>query len=86
MASKRLQVIVETHSDHLMNGLRVAVRDELVSPDDTQFIYLRRENGLSLIDAPKIDSDGRLGYWPEGFFDEHEQVLARLVARKQRKQ
>src|SRR4029078_5782856 len=36
MASKRLQVIVETHSDHLMNGLRVAVRDELVSPDDTQ--------------------------------------------------
>jgi len=29
---------------------------------------------------PTIDADGRLSFWPEGFFDQHEENLARLLA------
>lgn len=82
LASSRLQVIVETHSDHLMNGLRVAVKKEVISNEHVQFVYLRREDGCSLVETPSLDSDGRLSFWPTGFFDETEKALAALIARK----
>lgn len=82
LASKRLQIVVETHSDHLMNGIRVAVKEGVLLPDDVQFLYLRRADGHSIVETPIIDANGRLSFWPEGFFDESERTLAALISRK----
>lgn len=81
LASKRAQIVVETHSDHIMNGLRVAVREKKIEkPADIQFVYLKRIGDESLVELPEINCDGRLNFWPEGFFDQHEHLLARLIA------
>ena len=32
-----VQVILETHSDHVMNGIRVAVKKGRLKPENTQF-------------------------------------------------
>ncbi|MFA6969903.1 MAG: DUF3696 domain-containing protein [Gallionella sp.] len=85
LASKKIQVIVETHSDHIMNGLRVAVKQEDILPKDVCFHYFRREGVTSRVDTPDIDHNGKLSFWPDGFFDEHEHLLAVLVQRQKNK-
>ncbi len=75
-----VQVFAETHSDHFMDGIRIAVRDGLIAPTDAYFNYFERDGGKALVSSPDIDSDGRLSHWPIGFFDQHEENLARLLA------
>ena len=80
-----VQVFVETHSDHFIDGVRIAVRDGLIAPGDTQFHYFERQgDGRVGVSSPTVDSDGRLSHWPAGFFDQHEDNLARLLAPKSR--
>jgi len=79
-ASAGIQVFVETHSDHFIDGVRIAVRDGLIPPEATAFHYFERDGGKTVVSSPRIDADGRLSRWPAGFFDQHEENLARLLA------
>ena len=79
-ASAGIQVFVETHSDHFIDGVRIAVRDGLIPPEETAFHYFERDGGKTVVSSPRIDADGRLSRWPAGFFDQHEENLARLLA------
>ena len=74
-----VQVIVETHSDHFMDGVRIAVRNGLIQPDQTAFHYFSREGGKIVVSSPRVNADGRLSSWPEGFFDQHEENLIKLL-------
>ena len=78
-----VQVIAETHSDHFMDGVRIAVRDGLIEPADATFHYFERKGNQTVVTSPEIDSDGRLSSWPMGFFDQHDENLARLLAPKE---
>ena len=75
-----VQVIVETHSDHFLDGVRIAVRDGLITPEQIAIHYFERADNSVRVTSPEIDSDGRLSDWPEGFFDQHEENLVRLLA------
>ena len=75
-----VQIIVETHSDHFMDGLRIAVREGLIPPEHAAFHYFERKDGAAVVSSPKIDGNGRLSSWPAGFFDQHEENLIRLLA------
>ena len=77
-----VQVIVETHSDHFMDGVRIAVHDGLISPDKTAIHYFERPDGETVVTSPQIDEEGRLSTWPAGFFDQHEENLEKLLAPK----
>ena len=79
-AKAGVQVFVETHSDHFMDGVRIAVRDGLLKPEDVAFHYFERQGGKSIVSSPQVDADGRLSHWPAGFFDQHEENLVRLLA------
>ena len=75
-----VQVVVETHSDHFMDGVRVAVREGLAEPEDVAFHYFSRPDGKkSVVETPTIDKEGRLSDWPVGFFDQHDEALSRLL-------
>ena len=79
-AKAGVQVFVETHSDHFMDGVRIAVRDGLIEPEDVAFHYFERQGGKAVVSSPQVDADGRLSEWPAGFFDQHEENLVRLLA------
>ena len=65
-----VQIIIETHSDYILDGLRLAVRNEKISQEDTTLYYLELDSdGNTKVETPKIDKDGFLDYWPENFFD-----------------
>lgn len=74
------QVIVETHSDHFLDGIRIAVRERVVAPDKVAIHYFQRTGIRTEVSCPMIDLNGRLSFWPEGFFDQHEENLSRLLA------
>ena len=86
-ASAGVQVLVETHSDHVLNGLRLAVKDGLVAHGDVALHFFRRterqEEGVArirhVVDSPTLDADGRIDVWPEGFFDQYDLALGRLL-------
>jgi len=75
-----VQVFVESHSDHFLDGIRLAVREERLRPDQVAIHYFRRQGTSTSVSSPKLNEDGRLSRWPEGFFDQHEDNLARLLA------
>ena len=78
-ASEGVQVFVETHSDHFMDGIRIAVRDGVISPKQTSFHYFERVATEAVVTSPTVDRDGRLSRWPQGFFDQHETNLIKLL-------
>ena len=79
-ASCGIQVIVESHSDHILNGIRIAVRDKIITPDKVRLYYLSRPTDQlsSKVESPRVEEDGRINDWPEGFFDEFENSLVKL--------
>ena len=82
-AKAGVQVLVETHSDHVLNGLRLAVHEGVLQPEAVRLNYFERrvtpERIYSAIISPRLDADGRIEPWPEGFFDEMEIALTRLL-------
>lgn len=80
-AAGGVQVVVETHSDHVLNGIRVAVHDGKLQPDDVQLHFFQRskDDGRSLVVSPNINRNGRIDRWPDGFFDEWDKSLEALL-------
>ena len=76
-----VQIIIETHSDHFLNGLRVATKKEIITPDESQIYYFEKEkDGLNAIaHAINIDKEGKIDEWPTGFFDEWDNQLDKLL-------
>lgn len=74
-----VQVIIETHSDHVLNGIRVAVRQSAIAHEDVQINFFHQQNGTSHVCTPRIDKDGHIDQWPEGFFDEWDKQLSELL-------
>jgi predicted ATPase len=81
VASCGVQVIVETHSDHVLNGIRLAVKaGGAVQPSQVEIHFFSTDaDGASRRLSPRIDAHGRLDVWPEGFFDQFDQALALLL-------
>jgi predicted ATPase len=81
VASCGVQVIVETHSDHLLNGIRISAKQKLIEPADIalNFFYRKPGSQSTNVTTPNIDQHGRLDHWPEDFFDEWEKGLVELL-------
>ncbi|WP_241910961.1 AAA family ATPase [Vibrio splendidus] len=66
-----IQVIVETHSDHVMDGVRLAVKEQVVTPSQVEIHFFKKDSeGRSQLETPKIDEQGKMEFWPVGFFDQ----------------
>jgi len=78
-ASIGAQFVVETHSDHILNGVRLAVKRGLLPAEDVVLHYFQREDDGIHILSPTIGPDGMLSHWPPGFFDEWDRSLDQLL-------
>lgn len=73
VARAGVQVILETHSDHVLNGIRRSVKANLLTPEQVAIHFFKPR---SLEDAqvlsPQLDNAGNIDTWPEGFFDQFD--------------
>lgn len=78
-----VQIIVETHSDHFVNGIRVAVKEGLVRPSNTILFYFEKmitsNEQYSKITDIEIDERGELSEYPDNLMDEWSNQLIKLI-------
>lgn len=69
-----VQILVETHSDHFLNGVRLAVKRAESHSDLINILFFQRskkaDKHSTEIVYPKIDNSGNIESWPDGFFDQ----------------
>ena len=82
-ATAGTQLFIETHSDHIVNGLRVAVKEKVIHSKQVCINYFtkRVEEGQNYtINNPiKIGLNGELSDYPQDFIDEWENQLMQLI-------
>ncbi|PRZ03862.1 putative ATPase [Isoptericola sp. CG 20/1183] len=79
-AATGTQVLIETHSDHVLNGVRLAVKNRHLAASSTQLHYFQPGDGGAIsITSPEIGEDGMISAWPEGFFDEWDYSIESLL-------
>ncbi|MBD2439518.1 DUF3696 domain-containing protein [Nostoc sp. FACHB-110] len=82
-ASCGVQVVIETHSDHVLNGIRLAVHRRNLDYQEVQLHYFQRQEKegqvFTEVLSPRINRHGRIDKWPDGFFDQMEKDLMELM-------
>jgi predicted ATPase len=83
-----VQVMIETHSDHVLNGIRTLVKGlknfGKINSQELKIHYFyegKNEKGEQVHSRRTLTSDeeGKLSGWPAGFFDEWENNLNKLL-------
>ena len=64
-------LIVETHSQTIINRIGRRIRENTLSPDDVNVLLFQRDslNADSEIRIAQFNEKGQLTNWPFGFFD-----------------
>jgi predicted ATPase len=76
-----VQVFAETHSEHVMNGMRRVVKQGLLGPKDLAVFFLSRDtDGQILATRVPVESNAEISVWPDGFFDQLDKDLQDLYA------
>ena len=73
-----LQIILETHSDHILNRIRRRVAQAKIEENDSSLfqkcaiLFAERENGVTSFRKAKLTESGMfdLTDYPDGFFDQ----------------
>ena len=81
---KKFQVVLESHSDHIVNGLRIAVKKGILSHNEANILHFGRiedkDGNLNpMVKQIKIDPYGNLSDYPDDFLDEWTKEMLALV-------
>lgn len=80
LAGRGVQVILETHSDHVLNGIRRAIAEHkyLTHTDASVHYFESLENDSLCVHPLKFTSMGAISHWPPGFFDQYQNDVSSL--------
>lgn len=84
---RQIQLLVETHSEHLLERLQRRIAEGRLDKDDVAVYFCEQRGTAATIRRLEVDLFGNIRNWPDGFFgDEMEDVLARAEAEARRRQ
>ncbi|WP_076012060.1 AAA family ATPase [Alteromonas abrolhosensis] len=78
LSQSGVQVIIETHSDHIVNGLRVYAKENSLDINSNIIYSISEQNGERKVKEIRIDSDGNFTDLDIGFFDQINNDLMKL--------
>ena len=75
------QVIVESHSDHVLNAIRLAVKRGELGAEQTIMHFFDRESGVLQphLSTVEVNREGMIAEWPQGFFDQWDDAVEQLL-------
>lgn len=83
---RKVQIIFESHSEHLLRRLQRRVAEEKVAPESTALYFCQMNDGQSELTPLKVDIFGNIENWPKDFFgDEFGEMAAMTTAAMNRK-
>jgi predicted ATPase len=84
--TRGVQIIVESHSEHLLRRLQRRVAEEQFLADETALYFAATKDGESRLTSLELDLFGTIKNWPEGFFgDEFDEIAATSKAALKRR-
>jgi predicted ATPase len=81
-AQSGVQILCETHSDHVINGARVAVKNNEIDHKNIKLFYFEKDTETHLETRPisiAVDKNGELDQYPQGLLDEWGTLMAQLL-------
>ncbi len=79
ITNRNLQIIVESHSEHLLRRIQRRIAREALKPEDTALYFCHLENGSSAIEKLDVDAYGNIRNWPADFFGDEIGELADMT-------
>ncbi len=73
-----VQVVLETHSEHIVDGCRIQIAKEKQC-ENMKILFFEKRDNKSICKNINIQDDGELEEWPEGFFDQKRTDLRELL-------
>lgn len=64
-----VQVLVESHSEHILDGFRIIVHDKIIDLNEFNVLYFDK-NEETYFHKIDIKNDGDIENWPTNFFDQ----------------
>ena len=84
--NRNVQIILESHSEHLLNRLQRRIAEERISAEDTALYFCQINDGTSEIERLKVDEYGNISNWPQDFFgDDIGDLVEKTKAEMQRR-
>ena len=68
IAERNLQILVESHSEHLLTRLQRRIAEKQVTKDQVALYFCRNNDGASTIEELDVTESGEIKNWPENFF------------------
>jgi predicted ATPase len=66
-ADKKRRFVIETHSDYLVDRIRMEVRRKKLKPEDVSLLYFERGKRGATIHTLELDRNGSITNPPEGY-------------------
>ena len=85
MSKLGMQIIIETHSDHILNRVRLRSFEDIESfSDSVNIVFVEKENNESKFNQFKITDEGDFDFetYPKGFFDQTSKDTFKLLKAK----
>ena len=73
------KLVIETHSEHIINRLRLEIKRKKVDIDKISIYYYEKEQGVIRGENIEIDQNGKISNWPKHFFDQNYHDLLGLI-------
>lgn len=78
VCGKDIQVFIETHSEHIVNGFRIcALKDGIPMTNNDLSLYFFDEDYS--VRHLKVEPNGRIKNWPKRFFDQFEWEMTEIM-------
>ncbi len=81
VAATGVQVLVETHSENVLNGVRLAVLQDIIPHEDAHFLFLSLDESATqpVLSRIMMNKAAELTSWPLGFFDQQGVDLSKMM-------
>ncbi len=84
--NRKVQIILESHSAHLLHRLQRRIAEEQMSAEDTALYFCQINDGTSEIEQLDVDEYGNIRNWPQNFFgDDLGDLVEKTKAEMQRR-
>lgn len=81
MQNRGVQIILESHSEHLLRRLQRRIAEEVIDNTDVALYFCDTDSGHSRLSELGLDLFGNINNWPKDFFgDEFGEMAAMTEA------
>ncbi len=86
ITERNLQVLIESHSEHLLTRLQLGIAEQKIAFDQTALYFCENDNGVSTIKSLDVDELGNIKNWPKNFFGNVRGDLVKMTREQMKRQ